>query len=318
MYGQLSEISRTKAHLDELKNEDLYLQFFSQCRSSFENNVMEMVRELLQSISNNYSHMLDHMGSMFRSIDGYRKGLGNEKFYMEYEARRSGIDQKILGEAQTADVGGNDLISFGNRTKDAVKKIVRKLVRKRKLLAWVPLLVLLCLFTTTAVVRQERSKQTVESAEQVEKENDSVLKDVVIDYGKKAVKSASPGILQAVVSLILALLVSLGAMVIFVVLVIILLYMCYLKLLKLQCNHQVCKRCGEYLNTKLQQFEQNNSFSRKLDTVMHNAADDYDRQYMDVLNHLFSDTGYEEKHEPQDENAEWTALHEEWEQIKYR
>lgn len=153
MYGQLFEISQTKSHLEELKNEDLYLQFFSQSKMTYERDTIEMIRELLQSISNNYGYMLNHMKSMFQSIGGYRKGIGNEKFYLEYEARRSGIDQKISGEAQTADVGGSDLISLGQKTKDTVKKIVRHLIRKRKLLAWVPLLVLLCLFTVSSVAR---------------------------------------------------------------------------------------------------------------------------------------------------------------------
>lgn len=317
MYGQLSEIGHVRAHLEELKNEDLYLLFFEKCRISFERDVLEMVGELLQSIRNNYGYMLDHMRSMFQSIGGYKKGMGNEKFYLEYEARRGGIDQRVLGEVQTADIGGNDLISFGQRTKDTVKGIVGKLVRKRKLLAWVPLIVLLCLFTVTSVVRQEQSRQTLESAEQEETE-DSLLKDIAADLGKKTVESVSEGVLQSMASFLLVLLASLGILSIAVVLVIVVLYRCYLKILKRWCDHQICKRCGEYLQTELSQFQQNNNFFLKLDTVMRNAVEEYERQYMEVLNSLFMDTGYVDQPAQQERAARWDTLREEWEQLKYR
>lgn len=317
MYGQLSEIGHVRAHLEELKNEDLYLLFFEKCRISFERDVLEMVGELLQSIRNNYGYMLDHMRSMFQSIGGYRKGMGNEKFYLEYEARRGGIDQRVLGEVQTADIGGNDLISFGQRTKDTVKGIVGKLVRKRKLLAWVPLVVLLCLFTVTSVVRQEQSRQTLESAEQEEAE-DSLLKDIAADLGKKTVESVSEGVLQSMASFLLVLLASLGILSIAVVLVIVVLYRCYLKILKRWCDHQICKRCGEYLQTELSQFQQNNNFFLKLDTVMRNAVEEYERQYMEVLNSLFMDTGYADQPAQQEGAVRWDTLREEWEQLKYR
>lgn len=317
MYGQLSEIGHVRAHLEELKNEDLYLLFFEKCRISFERDVLEMVGELLQSIRNNYGYMLDHMRSMFQSIGGYRKGMGNEKFYLEYEARRGGIDQRVLGEVQTADIGGNDLISFGQRTKDTVKGIVGKLVRKRKLLAWVPLIVLLCLFTVTSVVRQEQSRRTLESAEQEETE-DSLLKDIAADLGKKTVESVSEGVLQSMASFLLVLLASLGILSIAVVLVIVVLYRCYLKILKRWCDHQICKRCGEYLQTELSQFQQNNNFFLKLDTVMRNAVEEYERQYMEVLNSLFMDTGYADQPAQQEGAVRWDTLREEWEQLKYR
>ena len=318
MYGQLSEIGHVRAHLEELKNEDLYLLFFEKCRVSFERDVLEMVGELLQSIRNNYGYMLDHMRSMFQSIGGYKKGIGNEKFYLEYQARRGGIDQRVLGEAQTADMGGDDLISFGQKTKDKVKGIVGKLVWKRKLLAWVPLVVLLCLFTVTSVVRQEQSRQTLESAEQTEEKEDSLIKDIAGDLGKKTVESVSGGALQSMASLLLALLASLGVLFVAVVLVIVVLYRCYLKILKRWCDNKICKRCGEYLQTELSQFQQNNSFFLKLDTVMKNAVEEYERQYMEVLNSLFADTGYADQPAQKEGAARWDTLRQEWEQLKYR
>lgn len=317
-YGQLSEISHTKAHLDKLKNEDLYLQFFAQCKAAYERDVFEMVRELLQSISGNYAYMTDQMRSMFQSIGGYRNGMGNETFYLEYEGRKDGIDKSVQAEAETADVGGSNMISFGQKTKEVIKGIVKKLVRKRKLLAWVPLLVLLCLLTVGAVASQGQDRQEVESVEMTEENDNAVVKDVAQELGKKAVGSATVGVMQAVASFCLALSVSLGAMFIFVLLLIGLLYMCYLKLLKLWCNRKIRKRCGEYLRTELSRFEQENSLSAKVDIVMQNAADEYERQYMEILHQMFAGTGFGAQEPQQDERAEWNALRERWNALKYR
>lgn len=322
MYGQLFEISHTKSHLEELKNEDLYLQFFSQCRAMYERDTIEMIRELLQSISNNYGYMLNHMKSMFQSIGGYRKGIGNEKFYLEYEARRNGIDKRILGEAQSADIGGNDIISFGQKTKEVIKEMVKKLVRKRKLLSWAPLFILLCLLMMGVVVRQGQSKQETERIEETNENDNAVIKDIAQELGKelgkKVIKEASPGIVKSIASSIHTLLVSLGAFFALVLLVIVLLYMGYLKILKLWCDRQIWKNCGEYLMTELSRFEQENGLSLKLDAVMLNAVDEYERQYMEVLNQLLTGTDYEQQDQQQNEMAEWNKLREQWNTLKYR
>ena len=186
------------------------------------------------------------------------------------------------------------------------------------MLAWVPLVVLLCLFTVTSVVRQEQSRQTLESAEQTEEKEDSLIKDIAGDLGKKTVESVSGGALQSMASLLLALLASLGVLFVAVVLVIVVLYRCYLKILKRWCDNKICKRCGEYLQTELSQFQQNNSFFLKLDTVMKNAVEEYERQYMEVLNSLFADTGYADQPAQKEGAARWDTLRQEWEQLKYR
>lgn len=177
---QLMEISHTRAHLDELKNEDLYIHFFQNCKIKYERDSFEMFRELLQDVGENYNHMLNQLKSIFQSISGYKNGIGSEKFYFEYEEQRTGIDQKIQGEIQTADIGGGDITSFAQTTKETVKNIVQKLVSKRKLLAWLPVLVVFCFLAIGAagkmVVNQNKAKQ-VEADTDAENE-DSLLTDI--------------------------------------------------------------------------------------------------------------------------------------------
>ena len=51
---------------------------------------------------------------------------------------------------------------------------------------------------------------------------------------------------------------------------------------------------------------------------MQSAADEYERQYMEVLNQLFMGTGYGKQEQQQSEVSEWKALRERWNVLKYR
>lgn len=320
-YDQLRDITRAKAHLEEFKNEDLYLQFFQNCKTSYENDVFGMFGDMIQSISSNYVHMLDHMKSMFQSIGGYKIGISNEKFYYEYEERRIEIDKKILSEASTADTGGNDIISFGQKTKDAISSIVKKLERKRKILAWVPLIILLCIFIFGSVLTQRQSRDTIESVATATDSDDSFIKDIAKDIGVKVIEKASlkavGTVLSSVVTLLLSLLITFGAVIILFLLIIIVCYMVYLKMLKTWCNNKICRECSKHLTEELIQFEHNNVLSVKLDAAMQSAADEYEQQYMDILNNLFIGTPYEADNGQQKESSKVAVMREEWNKIKY-
>lgn len=325
---QLIEISHTNAHLEELKNENMYIQFFQMRKAAYEKDASEMFRELIQSISSNYNHMLNSMKSMFNSIDGYKIGIGNEKFYNEYEELRVGIDKKVLGEAETADIGGNDILSFGYRTKDKIKSIVKKVERKRKVLAWVPLIILIVLFMISAVVQKEPNSEVNVSTESItvsDSQIDNVTKEIAVDIakevGKQATKnvslSAVKSIITSVASFVAALVASLGILLIFILLLIIVIYNFYLKKLKVWCDKQITKESGSYLKAELIQFEHNNYFAFKLDNIMKTAADEYEQQYMNVLSNIFKGAYYDSNNLQQSEASKVSFLREEWNKIKY-
>ena len=317
---QLMEISYTKAHLEELKNENLYIQFFQNCKNVYERDVLEMVQDMLQSISNNYYHMLDHMRNMFQSIGGFKDGVGNEKFHREYEERRIGIDKKVRGVAESSDMGGYDMLSLGQKTGEKIKSIVSKLVRKRKILAWIPLVILLCVFVGSAIGNQEQSIEVIESAKTDSGTDNSPIKEAAIDVGANIIKSASSSViasvLTAIITFILALVVSLFSVLVFVILLVIVIYWFYLKMLNVWCNHQICRKCGDYLKTEFIQYTQNNDLSSMLDEVMENAMKEYERQYMIVLNNIFQGSSYDSGQE--DEKSKLTFLHDEWNKIMYK
>lgn len=333
-FDKLGDITHTEAHLEEMKNENLYLTFFQNCKTAYERDAYEVFKDMLHSISSNYDYMLEHMKSMFTSIGGYADGIGNEKFYYEYEERRAGIDKRLQGEAETADIGGNDIISLAQKTKAAIKKIVKKAVRKRKLSAWLPLAILLCGFIVGAVVTREKNAAVIESYEAAGdgNDNDSSLIEAAKEFMEKikenaeaANETSDKGISQDVIrtvlsagaGLLLSLAITLGLVLIFIILLIIVCYAVYLRMLKRRCNNEICKKCGEYLTAELLQFERNNALSAKLDAAVQNAADEYEKQYMDILNNLFAGTRYGSEDAPQKEISKLSELREAWNKIKY-
>lgn len=327
LYGDMQEISHTKAHFSELINEDLYLEFFQKTKREYEKNVFQMIQEMLGDISNNYNYMLEHMRRMFQSIGGYKNGLGNEKFYHEYASRKDGIDKKIQSEVESSYTGGSEIILFGQKSKDVIKGIVKKLNRKRKILIWMPLLLLLLCFSLKAITSQKQSQEIIENAEAEAEKNDensevrAILTDIGKNIGEKAVKEASlkavGSFLSATISFLSALMISLGALLLFIVLLIIVVYAAYIKILRLWCNHQIQKRCGAYLKTELIQFEQNNTLMPKLEETIKNCVEEYERQYLEILNHIFIDTNYGFSNEQNEEEISFTSLKEKWNILKY-
>ncbi len=319
LYIKLREITHTKAHLDEMKNGDLYIQFFQKQKKDYEKNVFDMMKELLGDIINNYGHLIENMRSMFQSIGGHRESIGNERFYYEYEERKLGLEKKIQGEIETLEVGGSDIETFGQKTGKVVKKIVGKSERLRRLLMWVPLLILLCVFMVNAVVNQEKNQEIIEKAvagENVQEADDS-LQDKLLDNPEflKFLKSGT--LINAILTVVLALIISLGSVLIFILLLIIVVYIAYLKYLKVWCNNRICRQCGEYLQIELSSFEQNNSFVKQIDDAIKTITDEYEQQYLLILNNLISGTKFDSNNAERKEAERFATFREEWNILKY-
>lgn len=319
-YSEIQEISYTKAHFKELENEEFYLEFFKKAKGNYESNAFQMIRKMLEDISNNYNHMLEHMKSMFQSIGGYKSGIGNEKFYYEYTEKKEGLDKKIQSEAQSSEIGGSDIVSFGQRTKDAIKDIKKKLSRKTKLLMWAPVLLVLALLLilfsvktisyinqNRAVIESEVTKDNSEAENGSEEKESSKKLDFVqeIKDVKKylADMNAEPRIPMKWILIIAA--------------VIVVFYAVYIISLKLWCNKQIRKRAGEYLKTETIQFEQDNTLLHKLEEVIKNSAEEYEQQYLSVLNQIFLGTNYDINCAENKKADQFTALKEEWNALKY-
>ncbi len=327
LYIKLSEITRTKAHLDELKNEELYIQFYQKQKEDYEKNVFGMMKELLEDISNNYGHLIKHMRSMFQSIGGHKDGVGNERFYYEHEERKLGLKKKLQGEIETLEVGGSDIETFRQKTRKDIKKIVRKSERLRKVLIWAPLLILFCSFMVNAVINQEKNREIVEGAatEEQLQEDDSPLQDMMLDIAKESgeqlLKSVTVSQVKTFINVLgnglRAFVIAVGSVAIFILLLIIVVYITYLKLLKVWYNNRICRQCGDYLQKEINSFEQNNNLITQMDDAVKTIVDEYEQQYLLILNNLISGTKFDPNNAEKKEAEQFAAFREEWNVLKY-
>lgn len=326
-YSEIQEIAYIKAHLKELKDENLYLEFYRKVKSIYENNVFQLIRGMLGDISNNYNYMLEHMKSMFQSIGGYVAGVSNKTFYYEYTERKEGLDKKIQSEIESLEVGSSEILSFGIRTKEAIKDIKKKINRKTKLLMMTPILialsVLLVCFSVKTITLINENKAAIEKEEEKENseaESDAEAKAESEETNAEIANDVMEVLETVVTSRIETELVSdmeKSAITIKVIFGIVVLYVIYILMLKLWCNHQIRKQCGAYLKTELIQFEQNNTLMPKLDEAMKTAVEEYESQYLAILNSIFSGTNYNMDNTQNEKQDQFTALKEEWSALRY-
>lgn len=329
-YFELHEITHCEAHLSELKNNDKYLGFYKQVKNSYEKQALHVFKEFLNDLANNYQFMIDHMKSMFHSIGGENSGFGSRKFYEEHDIKRQNISKKLETMAQDADCGGNDIEELGNATKKKIRKTVKKSISRKRFFILLPVLVIFLLLGAGIVSKyvqlgNEPDKVTQEQETEENPEFLDEIKNVVVgavqEGIKKEIKNEIAGkgiggvikdIFENVIAPVIA---TVGAVMVFIVLLIILIYAAYIMMLKKMCDRRICKKCNTYLQQELSQFKQKDPLLQKMDTVLNDLQEEYNRQYLDLLNQLFCKTDYDIS--DGNNKDQFEVLKEEWTAIKY-
>lgn len=326
-YNDLREITHTKAHLEELKNQNAFFQFFAKTKAEYEKNAFQMFRELLQDINGNYDHLIEHIKSMFQSIGGHKYGIGSEKIYYEYDSQREGLNNRFQNEVVSLEIGGNEITNLGQETGETVKKTVKKFTVIRKILAWVPLLLMLIGLAIGAVTTHEENMEVIESVQTIDSEEGehsdflASMKKQLAERAKKEIGNASESAINSFLSkamnYITALFITLGIALLAIVLLIIVLYAAYLRILRIWCKNQICKECGKYLTTELNRFEQSDTLGSRIDDAVTTTVEKYEQEYLVILNKVFSGTAFDETSNDQKERIRFVELKETWSKIVY-
>lgn len=328
---RMNEISHTEAHLEEMKKTDSYVAFFEKIRNEYDSEVNKIGKEFVDDIGNNFEHMMEYLKRTFQSIRGYKIGVGSKKFFYESESQIR-MGNTVLQEMEVIDSGSENIIEFAQKTKDIIKDKVKKIQRKKKFLAWLPFIVLFLFLVVQSMITRDKNEAILEKvqAESVQTENGEdkgididELKEIVeigqsvIQITQKIGISKLGEIFSSVLNFSVSLLVSLGAALIIVLLLIIALYMLYLKKLKKWCNQRIARECGEYLQTELHRYEKENHMLLRMNEMFEKALQEYEQQYMNVLDRIFEDTKLDENSENANGAETFFGLYDGWQRLKY-
>ena len=289
-YTQIKDIAKTEAHVSRLKNTAEYMQFFEQVSAGYEQDVSLLIADLLKGIKSGYSHMLDHIRSMLRSVDAFRSGQANAKVFEELEQQRDALGKTIQAEIGMEAAGRKQIIPLAQRTEPEIQKIVKKKEKKQKLLVSLPWILALTLFVMDIVIKMFRAMGQSSDSDKL-----GALKTFLEILGSFG-----------------ALMTSFFFLFIAIILLIIVAYAMYVKAVKKSCLRATCRESAVYLQKELIDFEQSGCLRTELDETVKRAVDRYNEKYLMLLNSAFVDPQYGEK---QEKKERFRTLVEEWQSM---
>lgn len=289
-YTQMKDIAGTRANTNRLMNTAGYMSFFEYISGGYEQDVSLLIADLLEGIKSGYSHMLDHIRSMLRSVDAFRSGQANARMFEELEQQKNTFGKTIQAEIGMEAAGRKQIIAFAQRTEPEIQKIVKKKEKKQKLLVSLPWILALTLFVMDIVIKMFRAMGQSSDSDKL-----GALKTFLEILGSFG-----------------ALMTSFFFLFIAIILLIIVAYAMYVKAVKKSCLRATCRESAVYLQKELIGFEQSGCLRTELDETVKRAVDRYNEKYLMLLNSAFVDPQYGEK---QEKKERFRTLVEEWKSI---
>lgn len=287
--AQLKEILRTDAHLEELKHGAKYIQFYQKAAFGFQKEVSYLVSEVFEAMNQNYTRMLDHMRSMFRSLRGSGNETIQEKTLYEMDVKREEIGRKLQADMESWEPGRKEIVSFAERTGPQISQIVNEAERKRKLYAMLPVLVVLVFLLGSIISWAVAAASDAEAAYAETQEADTGTQ-----LGEQLLNQL-PDIVETVVdvgdiasSLIKNLVTVIIPAVIFGILIVALFYVIYIKLLRRWCDRSIAKKSAEYLQKEFAGFEQSNVLGLALEENIKTAMEEFEQRHLQLFNDTFA------------------------------
>ena len=287
--AQLKEILRTDAHLEELKHGAKYIQFYQKAAFGFQKEVSYLVSEVFEAMNQNYTRMLDHMRSMFRSLRGSGNETIQEKTLYEMDVKREEIGRKLQADVESWEPGRKEIVSFAERTGPQISQIVNEAERKRKLYAMLPVLVVLVFLLGSIISWAVATASDAEAAYAETQEADTGTQ-----LGEQLLNQL-PDIVETVVdvgdiasSLIKNLVTVIIPAVIFGILIVALFYVIYIKLLRRWCDRSIAKKSAEYLQKEFAGFEQSNVLGLALEENIKTAMEEFEQRHLQLFNDTFA------------------------------
>lgn len=289
--AQLKEILRTDAHLEELKHGARYIQFYEKAAFWFQKEVSYLASEVFEAMNQNYTRMLDHMRSMFRSLRDSGNETIQEKTLYEMDVKREEIGRKLQADVESWEPGRQEIVSFAERTGPQISQIVNTAERKRKLYAMLPVLVVLVFLLGSIISGAVAAASDAEAAYAETQEADTGTQ-----LGEQLVNQL-PDILELMdaggtafdlISVLMKYGKYIITAVILVIFAVVFLYVMYIKLVRRWCDRSIAKKSAEYLQKEFAGFEQSNVLGLALEENIKTAMEEFEQRHLQLFNDTFA------------------------------
>lgn len=310
VYGNMQKISVARTYLPEMKNENLYLDFFRNIEKEYDRTAGLLIQGLFRDIAKNYTQILDEMQTVLQSIDEYLPDKESGIIYSEYKEEKHNLDKEMLDKADKLEFGGSEIVLFAQRTKGAVKSITKKWQRKKKMLIFLPIFLLICSILFESIIAQEQIRGMIENV---------AMNDFMIRFSNminsKIPWNALSDFLYSIAAFVFMLFTNLKSVMIAALILIGVFFIAYLKFLKYWCDNQICRQCEEYLKIELAQFDNQNTLMLKIEKTVRNAVEEYEQGNRTALEHIFSEIEYGSDNAGKADASWFKDIRKQWEQI---
>lgn len=301
---QMHDMVKSAAHMEDIEEEARYLQFYENVAYEYEKDCVSVISEMFENMNQNYSHMVEHMSGLVRDVNSEGMRLINGKNLYELKNKRATLGKKILSEVQVSNNGKEKILSFAQKTGKQIRKIVKRAELKRKICTMMPFMILLGIVLINVITGYFMNSTESEAANVGIEVSDAMD---IFDWFKKLFG------LQKILTTLNVVGMSAIFVVIAIVLIAVVLYIGYIKYLKKSCHNFICKKSAVYLETELLAFEQSGCMRQALEEEIKNAAEEYERRNVTLLNDTFT---FGERDVQESKVNEFTALMEEWKRMK--
>lgn len=310
-YQQMQDMTHCEAHLTELKHKHQYLSFYENIKTRYQADSFRVLKDYLDSMANNYEFMTEHIKSMLHNASG-SNGMDNKRFYEEYFVQKEGIERALEAEARNADCGGNDIFEFGQQTVREIEKIVKKANAKRRWLVLLPIFIFMLFFAAREGTELYKMRQKIEVAK-YEAENGQRQSSYLEQTVEKTLEELEEWENKLLDNLKNSMPIELKILIFLLILGI---YERYGNAIKKRCDREMCSKSSSYLQAENARFIQNGALQEKINVTMQDLANEYERQYLGVLNTLFGGVSgnHKQKEQQEDEDA-FSKMKREWQSV---
>ena len=286
--AELSDLTNTAAHIDELVSVARYTTFFNNASVKYKQSVSDMLREFTEEAHSNYLHAHRNISSALSAFAQHGSGISNGVPSGKYVSDTTGTDEKLIAEAKGSGSAANAVTELGVTTGKGVSRICRRENRKRAFLVWLPLI---CVIIAVAVwiiipLFQQGQQEPAQTASVGTENSGTTLSDIADNVQKTAsgLESINASLIWMYKNLWIVLIAAAA---------VVAAYILYVKWLRKRYIDGICLKCADYISDELRKFRDSGAVVKELDAFTDRVIEEYEKLFTENAQAYMADIKFD-------------------------